>query len=153
MDIQPTSTHGHISQEIIDRIEQDEIQSLLRQLNLCKNDIKTLRKIETSQMSKFEKIHYDKKLALSLRKKNILIKKLASLGYKADKRGRPKKSQEETYKSSHVRMTFYSTNDNTRCLRQMKEQGIIENISSFLNNLLEHYFSINRDGNNYEEKN
>lgn len=134
-------------------LNEEKINRLLSELYNCKNSIKELRKEDVSFMTRSELHHHQRKLDLQVKKRKILLQTLSSLGYNADKRGRPKKNDADKYKNTHTRITCYFTKDNTKILKDLKEQGSIENISSFLNELLQSYFNLSKDGSDYEKEN
>lgn len=133
-------------------LNEEKIKKLISEFNDCKDLIKNLRKEDTFSMSKSEFYHYQKKLDLQVKKRLILLSKLSSLGYHADKRGRPKKNDSEKYKFKHTRMSCYFTKNNIQALKTLKEEGSIENISAFLNELLDTYFSLVTKDGGYNEK-
>ncbi|MFL0167931.1 hypothetical protein [Candidatus Clostridium helianthi] len=134
-------------------LNEKKINGLLLELYHCKNSIKELRKKDVSFMTRSDLHHYQRKLDLQVKKRKILLQTLSSLGYNADKRGRPKKNDTDKYKNTHTRITCYFTKDNSKILKDLKEQGSIENISSFLNELLRSYFALSKDDFDYEKEN
>ncbi|AWI03109.1 hypothetical protein [Clostridium drakei] len=139
--------------ERLEILRQNSIKTKLIELNQCKELIFQLKKQDTSSMTKSELYHHERKLNLQVNKKKILIQKLSILGYNADRRGRPTKDDSQKYKNTHIRMTCYFTTHNSKILKDLKEQGSIENISSFLNELLESYFALSKDGADDEKEN
>jgi hypothetical protein len=133
-------------------LNDEKIKKLILEFNECKDIIKDLRKEDTSSMSKSEFYHHQKKLDLQVKKRVILLGKLSSLGHHADKRGRPKKNESEKYKFKHTRISCYFTKNNIQALKTLKEEGSIENISAFLNELLDTYFSLVTKDGGYNEK-
>lgn len=140
-DIDSLPRKRNIAMSDIDKGRSMRIDNLLNKYQECNNSIKDLRKKDTSTLSHIELNRHKKSIDTITRKKFILKNELSSLGYKADKRGRPKKNDSEKYKSTHSRISCYFTNDNTERLKKMKEEDLIENISSFLNELLDDYFN------------
>jgi hypothetical protein len=135
-----------IDKEKIERVKQAQIKVLLWQLTECKAQLKILRNTDVVNMSKVELSRHERELNLQNKRKSGFIKTLDSLGYKADRRGRPKKVEGEKYKVTHTRMTCYFTEANSKHLKELKDQKEIDNISGFLNNLLDYYFSSDMDG-------
>lgn len=132
--------HG-LTKENLEASRENAIKVALIELNLCKESITELKEEDISSMSKPELFSHDRKLDLQVRKRKVILQKLLKLGYNADKRGRPKKEEHEKYKFNHVRMACYFTEDNAALLKKLKEQGAIENISSFINDLIQIYVS------------
>lgn len=139
-------TRQAIIKEQLETLKRNSIKTSLMELDQCKELITKLKKEDISSMSKSELYQHNKKLDQQLRKRNLLLQKLLELGYNADKRGRPKKYDNEKYKSIHTRMACYFTKDNTIFLKDLKEQGKIKNISAFLNELLTSYFASSKVG-------
>jgi hypothetical protein len=148
--------NGHkkriFDKEQLEALKKNTIQSRLKDLNNCKKLISELKKEDTSSMTKLELHHHQKELELQVKKKRILLQRLLNLGYNAGKIGRPKKNDSEKYKNTHTRITCYFTKGNSKILKELKDQGDIENISAFLNELLDAYFSLTTKDGDYNEK-
>jgi hypothetical protein len=128
--------------EYEERKRASSINLLLLELSDCKSLIKELKSKDTSYFNKFEMHHHKNALDLEKRKKKAFIKKLADLGYEADKRGRPRKDANEKYKSTHERMNVYFSPDNLARLKKLKSDGIVPNISFLVNELVTSYLRI-----------
>lgn len=142
-----------LSAERSEILRKNTIKCELINLNQCKGLIVQLKKEDTSSMTKLELHHHERRLDLQTRRKKAILEKLLKIGYKADRRGRPTKNERDKYKSVHTRIACYFTEDNAKLLRGLKEQGSIKNISDFLNELLESYFALSKDGDTYEKEN
>ena len=129
-----------------EKLKDNKIKSFLTKLEDCKSLIKSLKKKNTSGLSDPELFHLKRILDLQLRKKKFLAEQLLNLGYITDRRGRPKKNEDEKYKSKHIRMACYFTTKNIQNIKGLKDQCSIDNVSSFLNELIEAYFSVIKDG-------
>lgn len=125
--------------------KQTDIDSLLQQYNDCLNSINSLKKKDTSKLPEAELFRYNKAFNLIIKKKKIISDKLLVKGYKTEKRGRPTKDESTKYKSTHTRISCYFTESNAKYLNELKESGIIDNISAFLNKMLDDYFNY-KDG-------
>jgi len=128
-------------EEIRERNDALEINTLLFHLTNCKALIKKAKKIDTSCLSDIELYHYGNSLNLQLGKRKVLLGKLSKLGHYADRRGRPKMKEFDKYKNTHTRMACYFTPTNINKLKALKAEGNIDNISSFLNRLVDSYFT------------
>jgi hypothetical protein len=123
----------------IDYYRQKDIDNLLSQYNDSINLIRSLKKKNTSILSKHELYTHNKALTLTLKKKMVLSNKLLAKGYKTEKRGRPKKDINLKYKTTHTRIGCYFTKSNANYLKQLKRDGLINDISAFLNDLINEY--------------
>ncbi|MFT5874694.1 MAG: hypothetical protein ACI8WT_003665 [Clostridium sp.] len=132
--------------EYTEKLKDNKIKSLLTKLEDCKSLIKSLKKQDTSLSSGSELFHLNRILNLQLRKKKFLSEQLLNLGYITDRRGRPKKNVDDRYKSKHIRMACYFTPQNIENIKELKDQCSIDNVSSFLNELIAAYFSVTKDG-------
>jgi len=135
-----------LTAERLEEVKTETINTKLKELQLCKKRISRLKKTDSSSNTRTELQHNMEELATLAQKRNTLIKELATLGHKADRRGRPRKREAEKYKLNHARMTCYFTKGNANLLKDLKALGDIDNISAFLNKLLESYFSSHRYG-------
>ena len=137
-----TARSGLSPKEYEERKRASSINLLLLELSDCKSLIKELKGKDISAYNNSELHHHNKSLDLEKRKKKAFIKKLADLGYEADKRGRPRKDANEKYKSTHERMNVYFSPDNLARLKKLKSDGIIPNISYLVNELVTSYIRI-----------
>jgi hypothetical protein len=137
-----TARSGLSPKEYEERKRASSINLLLLELSDCKSLIKELKGKDISAYNNSELHHHNKSLDLEKRKKKAFIKRLADLGYEADKRGRPRKDANEKYKSTHERMTVYFNPSTLNYLKELKRKEIISDISSFINELVTSYIRI-----------
>jgi hypothetical protein len=134
-----TARSGLSPKEYEERKRASSTNLLLLELSDCKILIKELKGKDISAYNNSELHHHNKSLDLEKRKKKAFIKKLADLGYEADKRGRPRKDANEKYKSTHKRTTVYFSTEIFEYLVSLKKSNEIPNVSHFINELLSSY--------------
>lgn len=119
-----------------------KITSLQNDLDSCNLEIKRLKKISVDSMSATENLTFQHNLEIEIKKRKIIKDKLTSFGV-LEKRGRPKKADEEKYLNKHSKFTAMLKPENLDYLKALKNNGTIDNISSFLDKLIEEYISRN----------
>lgn len=67
-----------------------------------------------------------------------ILSRLKNAGH-AEKRGRPKKEAADTYKANRVKFTAHLQKEQMDYVQQLKEEGTIPNISTFLDELIEQH--------------
>ncbi len=123
--------------ETLEKRKQHDIARLQAELAHCRSVLKALKKVSTQGMSKVQSAHHQNRIYLEQRRKVVLVNKLKALGVMVEKRGRPKKEPEKTYKQTHVKFTAMLKPENLDFLKKLKKQGDIVNISAFLDELVE----------------
>lgn len=113
-----------------------QIAFLKNELSLCKKKIRKLRSISTNGYSNFEILTLNRDLEVEILKKEALMRKLSLLGV-TEKRGRPKKNDTEKYSHTRSKFTAMLLPDNLTYLKKLKDTGKINNISAFLDSLIE----------------
>lgn len=120
-------------------VKEHQIKLLLYELEECNLDIKKtslLIMVTTNQVMKKSLM---RNLEAYTTKKYKTIKKLKSLGFSVEKRGRPTKPHSEKYSTTHTKFTAMLTPNNLDYVKQLKANNQVKNISSFLDMLIENY--------------
>tara|TARA_Y100000588_G_C14247590_1_gene922084 strand:+ start:2373 stop:2801 length:429 start_codon:yes stop_codon:yes gene_type:complete len=116
--------------------------SLKQQLQACRKSISDLKLEKKNSHSLDEKQRLDQALNSQYQRKDKILAKLSNLGYQ-DKRGRPKKIDNEKYEHSRSKFTAMLNTQNLEYLKSLKSNNQIENISALLDELIEDYKSNN----------
>jgi hypothetical protein len=124
---------------ITESLQKKRKQEVVRwqwELQQCCMALATLRKAATGDMSPLQLAQHRNRLHIEEKKKAVLNQKLKGAGVQVEKRGRPKKDPSEAYKQTHVKFTAMLKPENLDYLKRLKENGNIDNISAFLDELI-----------------
>lgn len=122
--------------ESLERRKQQEIARWQEELVQCRKMIQTLKGTGCQGMTRLQLSHLQNKLHIEEKRRSVLIQKLKAAGVQVEKRGRPKKDPSEAYKQTHVKFTAMLKPENLEYLKRLKENGNIDNISAFLDELI-----------------
>ncbi|MCT4509511.1 MAG: hypothetical protein N4A48_12300 [Tepidibacter sp.] len=105
-------------------------------LDLCKRKIRNLKNISLDNLSIYEKNKITRDLEIELRRKEVLERDLKKLGF-IETKGRPKKNPDEKYCNTRKKFTAMLLPKNLDYLKALKSEQKIDNISSFLDEIIE----------------
>ena len=120
------------------RNRQDEIAYFNYQLVDCTEEMGKIQGLMASCEDANERASLGRQLALELKKKSLLIEKLARLK-RAKKRGRPKKAPGQGYQENRVKFTAWLLPENFSYVKELKDRKEIANVSGFLDALIEEH--------------
>ncbi len=126
------------NQDKTEKHKESNIVSLKKQLQSCRNRITELKAQKKDCFSLEEKSVLTEALKRQYQKKDYLFKKLSDLGYQ-DHRGRPKKRTDEKYEHGRSKFTAMLLDENLDYLKSLKDAKHIDNISAFLDVLIENH--------------
>lgn len=112
------------------------IFTLKIQLKSCREKISELKAQNSNSTTADDKSALESALLKQYARKKQILSKLAKLGYH-DNRGRPKKNDNDKYEYSRSKFTAMLLDENLDYLKQLKDSKTIDNISSFLDTLIE----------------
>lgn len=127
--------------ESLEKRKKREINMWQDELNQCREALRKLKNADTKDMTPLQFAHYRNRLHLEVKKGVALTQKLKATGVQVEKRGRPKKEPSEAYKQTHVKFTAMLKPGNLDYLKRLKDSGSIDNISAFLDDLIERHRS------------
>ncbi|KAB7666036.1 hypothetical protein [Bacillus sp. B1-b2] len=119
------------------QIKKDlEIKRVIEQIGSVTAQLKGYRVSLIKEESDLERKRLNHKIILLNQRRKGLKERLKQLGYE-DKRGRPKKIEADTYKGQRIKFTAHLLPKNMEYLKQLKESKKIDNISAFLDELIQ----------------
>lgn len=113
-----------------------EIKRLMEQVDSVKSQSKNYKAALMKEESELERKKLNHRIILLDQRRQGLMERLKQLGYE-DKRGRPKKIATDTYKGQRIKFTAHLLPENMEYLKHLKENGRIDNISAFLDELIQ----------------
>lgn len=116
--------------------KDQEIKRLTEQIGSVTSQLKEYKVALVREGSELERKRLNHKIILLDQRRQWLKDRLIQLGYK-DKRGRPKKITGDTYKGQRIKFTAHLLPENMEYLKQLKEIGTVDNISAYLDELIQ----------------
>lgn len=133
------SRNRHSFQRALDQhqLKKDrEIKQIMEQIDSVKLQLKGYKISLATEKSDLERKRLNHKIILLDQRRQGLKEQLKRLGY-VDKRGRLKKIEADTYKGQRIKFTAHLLPGNIEYLKQLKESKKIDNISAFLDKLIQ----------------
>lgn len=115
---------------------------LLTELKTTRKDRLHLEGQLNNDLSPFDFLKLQGEINVLSMKEDVLQNKLIATGY-VDPRGRPAKPNNEKYSATRSKFTAMLNKDNLNYLKHLKSIGDINNISAFLDYLIEGYRNTN----------